>query len=250
MRLRFFRADPAGNITLFVLSAVAAAERADAAKRLMARFDAEQVAFVAEAPQGADGAIEMMGGEFCGNAARAYGAYLSSVTGKTALKLCVSGCETPVAVEVTGGYAAAQMPLPRAVRVLERGTLVDLGGIVHFVTEEAPDEEFFGKIERELLQKTGAEAYGIIFLDRALGTITPLVKVVSTDTLVWESSCGSGTLAAAVAESFGTADGTFERAYIQRAGTISARVSYRDGSIERAFIGGEVSFETAIEAEI
>jgi len=250
MRLKFFRADPAGNITLFVLSEVAAAERAEAAKRLMARFDAEQVAFVLPAPCGADGAIEMMGGEFCGNAARAYGAYLSTTLGKTSLSLRVSGCEGPVSVEVAGSYAAAQMPLPRAVRVLERGTLVDLGGIVHFVTEEAPSEAFFEQIERELLCKTGAEAYGVIFLDRERGAITPLVKVVSTDTLVWESSCGSGTLAAAVAESFAAAEGTFERAYLQRAGTISARVLYADGRIKTAFIGGDVSFSAPIEAEI
>ena len=179
MRLKLFRADPAGNITLFVLSPVEAAARAETAKKLMNMTDAEQVAFALNAPDGADGAIEMMGGEFCGNAARAYGAYLSTTLGKTSLSLRVGGL--PVAVEVDGGSAAAQMPLPRTVRKLTGGVLVDLGGIVHFVTEEAPDEAAFARIEREVLAETGAEAYGVIFLDREKGAITPLVKVVSTD---------------------------------------------------------------------
>lgn len=190
MQLSVFRADPAGNITLFVLSAVAFDERAETAKRLMAAelFDAEQVAFVLPQPSDADGAIEMMGGEFCGNAARAYGAYLAAKTGKTELTLRVSGCGERVAVKVKGGCATAQMPLPRFVQRSAGGTLVDLGGIVHFVTDRAPSEAVFKEVERELLRQTGAEAYGVIFLDRALGAITPLVKVVSTDTLVWESS--------------------------------------------------------------
>lgn len=249
MELSVFRADPAGNITLFVQSFVMQEKRAEAAMRLMARFDAEQVAFVV--PGGdADGAIEMMGGEFCGNATRAYGAYLAEKVGKKELSLRVSGCETPVAVEVEGSYAAAQMPLPRAVCAYPQGTLVDLGGIVHFVTEAAPSEEFFAAIEAGILQKTGAEAYGVIFFDREKGAIAPLVKVVSTDTLVWESSCGSGSLAAAAAESFGTAEGVFERSYIQRAGTISARLKYRKGVIAEASIGGKVSFDAPITVEI
>lgn len=130
MELSVFRADPAGNITLFVQSFVMQEKRAEAATRLMARFDAEQVAFVV--PGGdADGATEMM------------------------------------------------------------------------------------------------------------------VKVVSTDTLVWESGCGSGSLAAA-AESFGTAEGVFGRSYIQRAGAILARLKYRKGVIEEASIGGKVSFDAPI----
>lgn len=248
MHLQLFRADPAGNITLFVLSPVEAAARAETAKKLMALTDAEQVAFVLSAPEGVDGAIEMMGGEFCGNAARAYGAYLSTILGKTSLSLRVGALS--VAVKVEGESATAQMPLPRAVRKTESGVLVDLGGIVHFVTEEAPSEDAFARIEREVLAETGAEAYGVIFLDCAAGAITPLVKVVSTDTLVWEGSCGSGTLAAAVAESFGTQNGTFSREYVQRAGVISARVSYLVGAIERAYIGGKVAFDAPTELEI
>ena len=101
-----------------------------------------------------------------------------------------------------------------------------------------------------MLAGTGAEAYGVIFLDRAAGAITPLVKVVSTDTLVWEGSCGSGTLAAAAAESFGMENGTFSREYAQRAGVISARVSCLDGALSHAFIGGKVSFDAPTEVEI
>ncbi len=73
MRIRMLRADPAGNLTGFVLSPVAGEGRAALAARLMARdASLEQVAFVDEASlTGPLARMDMMGGEFCGNAARA-----------------------------------------------------------------------------------------------------------------------------------------------------------------------------------
>ena len=48
------------------------------------------------------------------------------------------------------------------------------------------------------------------------------VKVVDTGTLIWEGSCGSGTIACAVAASTGLADGLFEQDYFQPAGVVRA----------------------------
>ena len=260
MKLRVVRADPAGNITLFVLGGAARGERAAAAAKLMAvpALAAEQVGFVCPPREGGGGRFEMMGGEFCGNAVRAFGMLLArerGVPGRARVMVETSGCEGPVAVDVdtAAGTARAEMPLPRFVRAVEgagvQGTLVHLGGIAHLVMERAPDAALFPAAEA-LLAREGErlEAYGVIFLHG--GRLTPLVKVVATDTLVWEGSCGSGTLAAAFAESADMRDGVFARDYVQPAGTIRAEVEKKDGAAASAHIGGAVTVCEAREIEI
>ena len=265
MKLHIVRADPAGNITLYVLDPVEKAERPAVAAKLMEikELAGEQVGFVCEAREGFDGRMEMAGGEFCGNASRAYGMLLAKnrgVTGKAHLTLEVSGSDRSVGVDVDveAGAARAEMPLPRvagkaAVDGVE-GTLVDLGGIVHFVTHRAPDAAVMDKAEpiinapREQGGFAGVEAYGVIFLHD--GRMTPLVKVPAAGSLVWEGSCGSGSLAAAAAESAEQTDGVFERDYVQPAGTVRATVERRGGKVTAAYIGGSVTLSEPMEVEI
>ena len=79
MKLRVLRADPAGNITLFVLSRVEKKDYATVAKRLMEHTElaVEQVGFIH------DGRMDMEAGEFCGNASRAYGMLVAREKGVT-----------------------------------------------------------------------------------------------------------------------------------------------------------------------
>ncbi|MCI9243442.1 MAG: hypothetical protein HFF43_08665 [Lawsonibacter sp.] len=148
------RANPAGNITLFVLDPVPIGGRAGLASRLMALpgSDVEQVGFVCPPASGCAGRMEMAGGEFCGNAARAFGMLMAQRLGGLPQVLVeVSGCGAPVTVDVdlSAGTARAQMPLPRAVspaRVDGRsGVLVDLVGIAHLVVEDAPPAWSFSR---------------------------------------------------------------------------------------------------------
>ena len=76
--LRVVRADPAGNITLFVLTPVEKAECAAVAARLMEieALKAEQVGCIFP-----NGHMEMEAGEFCGNASRAYAIFWQSSAG-------------------------------------------------------------------------------------------------------------------------------------------------------------------------
>lgn len=252
--LTVVRADPAGNITLFVLDPVPKALRPAVAARLTALpgYDAEQVGFACPPRPGFDGQMEMAGGEFCGNASRAYGMLLArqrGIIGKTSLTLSVSGTEHPVPVDLDteAGTARASMPLPCSVDRIAadgiEGTLVDLGGIVHFVTRRAPDAAILARLEPRICapRREGgfAGAYGVIFLHG--GRMTPLVKVPAAGTLVWEGSCGSGSLAAAVAESLGGGDGHFVREYVQPAGTVRAELEWRGGAVSAAYIGGSVT---------
>lgn len=265
MRYRVVRADPSGNITLLVLDPVDKDERPAIASKLMAleRFGAEQVGFVCKARDGFDGRLEMAAGEFCGNASRACGMLLAKergIAGKAHLTLEVSGSDHPVGVDVDmeAGFARAAMPLPRSCGTFSlygtEGALIDLGGIVHFVTRRAPDAAVMDGLEPALraMRESGGlermEAYGVIFLHD--GRMTPLVKVPAAGTLFWEGSCGSGSLAAAIAESLGTADGVFARDYIQPGGTIRAEVEWQQRALTAAHIGGGVTLDEPVEIDI
>lgn len=259
-RVNIMRADPAGNTTVFVLSNVEDSERAVLAAKIMSLPDlgAEQVAFAHPAPEDTDGAFVMMGGEFCGNASRAYGMVLARLRGETG-RLCkrlqVSGCVSPITVTVDTdkGTAEAEMPLPKTVETVSvcgvRGTLVHLGGIAHLVVEDVtPSTVFFADAEQIFTTLGGIDAYGICFVKG--NTLTPLVKVPATDTLVFEGSCGSGSLAAAVAMSREKPDGIYRFCYTQPAGIVEASVTREDGGIAAASIGGSVTVDAPMEIEI
>ena len=260
MKLNVLRADPSGNITLFVLDPVPEEERASTAARLMALpgSDAEQVGFLCPPRRGGQGRLEMAGGEFCGNASRAFGMLTAQRLGKAAqVRVEVSGCEPLVTVDVdwANRTARARMPLPRSVSPAHAdgypGTLVDLVGIAHLVVEDIPpNPDFFQRAEPLFEGIPDLEAYGVIFLDTRRGTMTPLVKVPAAGTLVWEGSCGSGTLAAAIAQSRDTPDGSFVRDYVQPAGVIRASVLRQNGTAVSAWISGPVRLDPPIEIEL
>ena len=261
MKLNILRADPAGNITLFVLDPVERERRAALASRLMAlpELGAEQVGFVCPPLEGGDGRFEMAGGEFCGNATRAFGMLLSRQRGGLSrVWVETSGCDRVVTVEAdaAAGTARAEMPLPRGAHPVavdcRRGVLVHLGGIAHLVVVEgvAPSRDFFDRAEPLFRDIPDLEAYGVIFLEEEKDRMTPLVKVPATDTLVWEGSCGSGTLAAAVAQSADSPDGTFSKRYEQPAGVICATVVRSGGTVTAAYIGGPVTLDEPLVLEL
>jgi diaminopimelate epimerase len=113
MKLRFAKLNPAGNTTILVLDPVAESMHAKVARELMnpAVLGSEQVAFVTLMTGEPIAALmQMIGGEFCGNAARALGAYLASIRhpamgvmkGNSSLfrgRIKVQGLEEPVSVE-------------------------------------------------------------------------------------------------------------------------------------------------------
>ena len=68
-------ANPANNITVFVLDNIKSKDYKNVAKDILENTDykAEQVGFVKQPTIGGDIKLEMMGGEFCGNASRSIG---------------------------------------------------------------------------------------------------------------------------------------------------------------------------------
>ncbi|MDR2495292.1 MAG: hypothetical protein LBD24_08740 [Spirochaetaceae bacterium] len=249
--------DPAKNITLFVLNQekMTGEKRLDAARRLMALPDigAEQVGFV-EPPGTPAGLwrLEMAGGEFCGNAARSFGLFVAltqGLSGSVAVPVSISGAKNPVmtVVNTKAGRAAAAIPAPAARAALDfRGQEVGVyqfDGITHLIAPDIPPcrESFFAL--KALWERGGqsAPALGVLFYDKERDLMTPAVYVFQTDTLVFESSCGSGSAAFGVWRSEGLKDGDARCAVHQPGGVIDVIVVKRNSRLCGLWIGGTVS---------
>lgn len=249
MHIRYIPADPAGNLTALVLSPVPAGERAALAARLMATCPEgfEQVGYVDEASLLSDfPRLDMMGGEFCGNAARAFGLYAALRRGLDEQSLCVriSGAQRPVSVTLDAGRgeAYADMPLPLRTEHIEvcgrTVPVVRMEGIAHAILLDTPPA---GDAADAVLRAMPPEdAQGVLFTQGS--RMTPLVSVTASATRVWESSCGSGSVALAVllAEQAGR-DGVFDYAFDEPGGRLCVRVSLRGGRAVRAVMGGSVT---------
>jgi len=247
VRIRMLRADPAGNLTGFVLAPVQEGERAALAARLMEKDKAlEQVAFLDEASlTGPLPRMAMMGGEFCGNATRAFALYaaMRRARGERELLVSVSGAREPVPVQVDAarGLAYARMPLPRGVEVIRAGggqvPVVRMEGIAHAVLlGEEPSPE---RAREVLCAMPPEDAQGVLFAGE--GRLTPAVYVRATGTFVWESSCGSGSVALAWLLARGAEDGEHAYSFEEPGGTLQVRVRKRGGQAVRAVMGGKVT---------
>jgi diaminopimelate epimerase len=256
-------ADPAKNITVFVLSPVSGPEeRAAAAKALLAdpSLGAEQVGFVIPATDPSRlWRLEMMGGEFCGNAARSFGLYVArrqGLRGQVRVDIEISGMKTPVPVrvDVEAGLAEAAMPLPIAEETLSyRGSDLPVyvfDGITHVIAPDIkPAEPAFYEIKTLLEKGAGRhlDALGVMFWDSAAKVMTPAVYVYATESLVFESSCGSGSAALGIWLARELPDGEERLALRQPGGVIEVRVNKRDGEVTGVSIGGPVHFVTNID---
>ena len=166
--------DPAGNVTAIVLSDVQAAERARIAAQLLRlpELRIEQAAFLTAPRCGGEIRLEMMGGEFCGNALRCAGFYHALRTGaqgKTCVLAEISGAEgvQPVMADTAAGGASTVMPLPRAVQPADwpdvQAVRVTFDGITHFVMDRAqPDDAL---VQRAIA--AAPEDMDIIYADAA-----------------------------------------------------------------------------------
>lgn len=240
--LRYSRYDPTGNLTLLVEDPVAAEERAALAVRLMAPevLPAEQVGYI---DAGAH-RLDMMGGEFCGNASMSFAAYLAGKEGipsgaEKDYTLYVSGAEGPVDCRILRlspvcFRGTVEMPLPSHVE----GNTVFFPGIAHtcFSEEELSAASAEERIS-ELCRINGVPAQGILLMRGDL--MRPLVCVPGSGTMVWEHGCGSGTAALAVLAALrGGCDSAVS--VRQPGGVLRAEARLNRGRVERLLLTGEV----------
>ena len=217
--LPFTKYSPCGNTTILVReSSLSPADRARVAAEIIApgHLEAEQAGYVDTAPVPR---LDMMGGEFCVNATRAFAALLaeegklSPESGGLGGIVSVSGMPERLRVRVRRLAAhrfesAVLLDLPQAPpleNVAPGMYLVRVPGIAHLVLDAAahplpPDKDRDTAALFARFGLLGEDAAGCIWLHREPSglRITPFVWVRGTGTTYAETACGSGTLAASI----------------------------------------------------
>lgn len=205
--IRYLLMDPTANRTILVETPTPVDEQPSLAAALMAAEPtAEQVGFLTRDDLSVV-SLRMAGGEFCANATMSAAAVLAMRTRliSGAVKVCVSGAEEPVEVDVTMQadglwQGVVHLPPPRAIDDVsfadgQTRPVVSFDGIVHVIEPQPIERPKAEALARSRCAELSADALGLMFWDRAAGTLTPLVYVPKADTLYWENSCGSGTAA-------------------------------------------------------
>lgn len=268
MIIEYWKVDPTGNITLIVETPVPRESQSRIAAELLRRDnDAEQVGFL-EAPEkaGARRRLQMMGGEFCGNAAISAAAIIIGCLepdGGSARELAleVSGAPDVVPVKIcaeSDSYrGTVSMPLPESVCVYNFRCgddtytlpLVRFPGICHCIVSGGLSRETAQRCIADWCRQLDAEALGLMFCDEAAGSLEPLVYVASTDTAVWESSCASGTAAAAAY--LACARGRdVSISMSEPCGVLSAEAGLRGGKVRSLKLTGKAAILGKCMAEI
>ena len=256
MKFTVVMADPAGNRTAIVRSGVPKALREKVAAAIMAapELGAEQVGFETRPLYGKSlGRLEMAGGEFCGNAARSYGYLLCRERDLDHCKIEMSGTREQLEVicDLERETSAAQMPMPEKLEMAGEEAeglypLVVSRGITHMI---CIDKEFDEDFARRMIDKFGKDysAFGVQFVNGE--RLTPVVYVAATDTVCCESSCGSGSLAAAWYLTRDENDGFHGYNFEQPGGTITVNIAKRQGRYAGT-VGGKLTLEDPITMEI
>lgn len=187
-------ANPANNITVFVLDYVEKEDYKDIAKNILENtdFNAEQVGFVKEPIMGGDVRLEMMGGEFCGNASRSIGMLFARQnnieSGNVLVEITGSDRPLNTKVDLENETSEIDMPIPKGIESINvsglgKFPIVLIDGINHIIAEsvDATDENF-EKFKKAVYENYDIEAFGVMFFDKEKNYITPAVYVKDTDT--------------------------------------------------------------------
>lgn len=259
---RYVKLDPTGNITCLVLDPADNGDEKTLTRELLK--ECEQVAYL-EKPSlpGTVAAIRLMGGEFCGNAAMAAGAWLVrdelAEGSEMSFLMQVSGAPEPVNCRIRRlpecFEGTVEMPPVKEIREENIGgvpfTLVRMNGIVHLIR----DGDVLEKEDAEKLLKQAAagfedDAVGLLQWNRDTQYMRPLVYVRGSESLVWENGCGSGSAAVGAAEALRAGNGERVTQVKQPGGVICVRADAEDGRIVSVEITGKVRLDTERNIEI
>ncbi|MDO5009433.1 MAG: hypothetical protein Q4E31_01295 [Intestinibacter bartlettii] len=255
-------ADPAKNITIFVLDNIERKLYKDVAREILEKTDcgAEQVGFVKQPIMNGDIRLEMMGGEFCGNASRSIGMLFARENGiqKGNVLVEITGSDKALnaKVDLKEETSEIDMPIPKRIESiyvegLGKFPIVIIEGINHIIVEQLDaTQENFDKFKTAVYNNYDVEAFGVMFLDKENKYITPVVYVKNTDTTFFESSCGSGTLATVTYLGQDLKDGSKKYSISQPGGTIESEIIKENGQIKKITIGGVVKLSPKIKIEL
>lgn len=212
--IKYIIFDPTKNITILVESDIDVKDQPAIARMLMEIHpDAEQVGFVS-LDENKNIKLRMAGGEFCGNATMCAGVY--AVISDETYKIKFTNFTKTIYVDALKKYIKVEVKyiddnkfvgtvnMPRAKEIknitFPDGEIYDvvyLQGISHIIidTTDINFKNYFENKIKSYCDFLNVESLGIIFYDKNRNSITPLVYVKNADTLYWENSCASGSIA-------------------------------------------------------
>ncbi|MEA3422565.1 MAG: diaminopimelate epimerase [Bacillota bacterium] len=266
MKLNFIKVNPSENMTVFIMDPVPRDKHVEISNKIMNynNIHAEQVGFVEKGTNNGQIRLQMMGGEFCGNASRALASILvlkkhSSVdhsNNKAIVPLEVSGTEDIHHLEVipteseTTFISSIEMPLHSNIEdicinyndYVYKASLITFSGIMHIIVDDeniASKHDFFINAINTL-EYLDYDALGIMFLNEEKSFITPLVYVKATDSIVWERSCGSGTAAVGIFLSYKNKK-NIDAVITQPGGELKIITKWENNAVTEATLSGIVS---------
>lgn len=266
MKLHFVKINPVENMTIFVLDQLPRKDHITISNRLMdySNLHAEQVGFIETSINHNDLIrLQMMGGEFCGNATRSLAAFMvhsqypevKKIGNKFIVPLEVSGMDEIINCEVeplekTNLYMSKiKMPVPLSINEIiiddsgnkVKTIRVDLPGITHFIVnkDKIDDKDRYYDSIKGVMAKEDYEAFGIMYYDYNKNFMEPLVYVKATDSLFWERSCASGTCALGCSLAFVNKK-SMDKEIHQPGGLLKVSVGYENNNINSLYLNGEV----------
>ncbi|MGI6680997.1 MAG: hypothetical protein ACOX3T_05925 [Bdellovibrionota bacterium] len=259
---------PSGNTTILIDSphVDSPKDRALISNKIMhnLHLGGEQVGFVSYCADGTP-RLDMMEGEFCGNASRAFLAYLLD-KGSPALKhetdeswtceFSVSGVNKKLHETCfkTEKGIDALVELDNDIKYITKkynDTLLDIiemKGITHVLIDTDVlnfDEKNYIEISKQIrtnLNLEDLEAVGTIWYKQAVEEIKifPIVWVKNTDSVFYETACGSGTAAIGIAKTLKDKKGLAILVRQPSNKQILVKTKINNGKITNISIGGIV----------
>ncbi|MGH9439912.1 MAG: hypothetical protein ACRD22_19040, partial [Terriglobia bacterium] len=149
------------------------------------------------------GRVEMLGGEFCGNATRSVVWLLTE--GKEGKGLVeTSSCSQPLKYRIKDEIVALVMPKPK-VSQTEKGLAVTFDGITQIVTSTKATRPLLEQlINDETLGWNKLPAVGVTNHDPMTRQARFSVWVKDVNTIFDETACGSGTAAIGIVQAYQT----------------------------------------------
>ncbi len=249
---------PSGNTTAILFPPVDVSDTKALNARVMGAWKAlrpkdpgvEQVCYITR-PRDSKALtrVEMLGGEFCGNATRSVISLLmAGRDGDGTIE--VSGVEKPLAFFVSKGVTKLEMPFEETdmLTPIAEGVLVRLQGIIQLVASAkarracTPRELLENILENKKYKLRDEPAVGVTYFDPTSRRASFAVWVNAVDTTFDETACGSGT--AAIGAVIAKQAGKSQKIKITQPSnewiTVSAEYDTRRKEVRRVWIKGKV----------
>lgn len=266
MKLDFIKFNPTENMTVLIESKLSRKKYINVSNQIMNynNVNAEQVGFIEDCGDNKLVRLQMMGGEFCGNATRSLAAYIrymnhesiQYIDDKVIVPLEVSGadevqyCEVEATEDVNKFNVSVNMPLHLSIEAFEidfkgkllKGSLVFFQGITHLIISSKnidAKELFFLEVKKKL-KDLDCDALGVMFFHEEKIYIEPLVYVKATDSIVWERGCGSGSAALGVYLTM-QSKRSMDIVINQPGGELEVKTLWKNNRVEEIKLSGLVS---------